>query len=63
MAKDPLSRFCGFRELDGLKDKIVRDADFVNEYTRDFGFFAKVSLSEMTYEQAYNILPGARQYR
>ena len=47
-----------FRELDGLKDKIVRDADAVNEYTRDFGFFANVSLSEMTSEQAYKIYRG-----
>ena len=40
MVKDPLSRFYNFRELDGLKDKIVRNGDAVNEYTRDFGFFA-----------------------
>ena len=58
MAKDPLSRFYGFRELDGLNGKLVRDADATNEYTRDFGFFANVSLSEMTSEQAYNFYRG-----
>lgn len=58
MVKDPLSQFYVFKELDGLKDKIVRDANAINEYTRDFGFFANVSLSEMTSEQAYNIYRG-----
>lgn len=58
MVKDPLSRFYNFRELDGLRDRIVRNGNAINEYTRDFGFFANVSLSEMTSEQAYNIYRG-----
>ena len=41
-----------------LSAGLVRDDDAINEHTRNFGFFASVSVEEMTSERAYEVYKG-----
>lgn len=41
-----------------MNAELVRDADALNEHTRNFGFFANVSLEKMTSAEAFAIYKG-----
>ena len=53
LLEDDRSRF--YKDCPELKGDLVRADDVLNDYTKDFGFFANVSLKEMTAAQAYDI--------